>query len=149
MPAPRISSSDLAAVISRKGYGIASSLGDRSISSQVGSSRPKHDMEPDSSHESLRPESVQIRCAGKVRVRIKFYRHRLADYSRAISEKALLDGLQYAGLLSGDSEREIWLEDEGQEKVATREEERTEVILEYPEVDLLNLWEPRLRKDGR
>ncbi len=95
------------------------------------------------------PEKLQIGCTGKVRVRIKFYRHRLADYSRAISEKAIIDALCFAGCLCGDSEKEIFLQDEGQEKVATKEEERTEIILEYPEVDFDNIFVPAKRKDGR
>jgi hypothetical protein len=145
----RTTKGELARIIARKGYGIKGTLGSRSIGSSFGNSRPVNDVERDSEVELEGPESLQIRCAGKVVVRFKFYRYRLADYSRAISEKALIDALQYAGAICGDSEKEILLKDEGQEKVATKEEERTEITLEYPEVDFDNLWEPRKRKDGR
>lgn len=149
MPAPRISESQLAELVRKQGYGVHSQIGKRAIGSQLSGPRPKHDLEPAPVDELEGPEVLQIGCAGKVRVRIKFYRHRLADYSRAISEKALIDCLQYAGIIRGDSEKEIWLEDEGQVKVATKAEERTELILEFPEVDYDNLWEKRNRKDGR
>lgn len=106
-------------------------------------------MESDSSDESVCPEKLQINYSGKVRVRVTFYRRRLADYSRAISEKALVDCLQYAGLVGGDSEEEIWLEDGGQKKVESNEEERTEIELFYPEVDLDNLWKPAKQNKAR
>jgi hypothetical protein len=94
-------------------------------------------------------KSLQVNYTGKVRVSLKFYRYRLADYSRAISEKALIDCLQYAGLIRGDSEKEIWLEDLGQEKVDQKSLERTELTLEYQDVDFDNLWVATGRTDGR
>jgi hypothetical protein len=106
-------------------------------------------LERDSGDELEGPEKLQVGCSGKVRVRIKFYRHRLADYSRAISEKALVDCLQYAGLISGDSEKEIWLIDDGQIKVGSKAEERVELTLEYPEVDYDNLWVAAKQNKGR
>jgi hypothetical protein len=75
--------------------------------------------------------------------------HRLADHHRSISEKALIDALQYCGAIGGDSEREIRLFVEDQVKVGSKAEERTEVVIEYPEVDFDNLWIPRKRTDGR
>jgi hypothetical protein len=137
---------DLNKIVSKKGYGvisssIKSSLGQRAISSEIDRQRQEHDLEPNPSDESLGSKKLQIGCSGKVHVFIKFYRRRLADYSRAISEKAIVDCLQYAGIISGDSEKEIWLEDGGQEKVESNEEERTELTISYPEVDLDNLWE--------
>jgi hypothetical protein len=78
-----------------------------------------------------------------------FHRHRLADHHRSISEKALIDALQYCGAIGGDSEREIRLFVEDQVKVGSKAEERTEVVIEYPEVDFDNLWIPRKRTDGR
>jgi hypothetical protein len=146
---------NLASIASRKGYGIASSFhkrGNPDTASQVGAwadgtqdrgTREVLDVESDSGIKSLLAGRVQIKCPQKVTVRLKFYRTRLADYSRAISEKALLDGIVWAGLLRDDSEDEIWIEDEGQEKVATKEEERTVITLEYPDVDYDRPWEPR------
>jgi hypothetical protein len=130
----------LQTILGRPGYGIVSTIRKSSIKSEIVGSREINHLEPDSSDESLCAEKLQINYSGKVRIRITFYRRRLADYSRAISEKALVDCLQYAGLIKGDSEEEIWLEDGGQKKVETDEEERTELEIFYPEVDLDNLW---------
>lgn len=158
MAAPRFSQSELAKIISKQHYGITSEFGKRSVPSsfgkgsngaKAGDSGSVNDVEPTAGDEQMGSEVLQIKCAGKVRVRIKFYRRRLADYSRAISEKAIIDALQYAGAIRGDSEKEIWLIDEGQEKVESKELERTEITLEYPEVDFDDLWEKRNRTDGR
>jgi hypothetical protein len=134
----------LQAILSKPGYGIVSTIGKSSIKSQIVGSREIDNLESDSGDESLRSEKLQINYSGKVRVRITFYRRRLADYgegcSRAVSEKAIIDCLVYAGLIEGDSGEEIWLEDGGQKKVKTDEEERTELEIFYPEVDLDNLW---------
>jgi hypothetical protein len=141
-------------ILNRKGYGLASGIKSgiaeaaklaklrKEAGLEDSGSGPANDLEPDSGDESLCAKKLQIGYSGKVRVRIKFYRRRLADYSRAISEKALVDCLQYAGLIQGDSEKEIWLEDGGQEKVGTDEEERTEIILEYEGVNLDDPWIP-------
>lgn len=150
---------DLNKILTKPGYGISGSIsrstigksqiGKSKITSQISDTGAIDDMERDTCVKQVGSKGLQIRCAGKVRVSIKFYRHRLADYSRAISEKACLDFLQYCGALKGDSEKEIWLEDLGQEKVLEKKDERTEINLEYPEVDLDNLWEERKRNDGR
>lgn len=144
---------DLKKLLKKPGYGLSggikgsigkSTLGDKdSRSGKVG------DLEPTAKLESLRAEKLQVNYAGKVRVRLKFFRRRLADYSRAISEKALVDCLQYGGLIIGDSETEIWLIDEGQHKVETTAEERTEIVLEYEAVDLDDLWVKAAKNDLR
>lgn len=148
-----ITKGELANILSRKGYGLKSELkseiGKRSVSSEISNSGSVHNVESDSKDELEGSKRIQIKCSGKVVVRIKFYRHRLADYSRAISEKAYIDSLQFAGILRGDSEEEIRLVDEGQEKVDSKEEERTEIIVEYPEVDFDDFWEESKRTDGR
>jgi hypothetical protein len=148
MSAPRISHDEFQQILSRRGYGIASSLG-KGIASSVGK-RPNDNqdsgtgadphLESAAGDESLRAKAVSLNYSGKPTVRLKFFRRRLADYSRAISEKALVDGLVYASLIRDDSEKEIRLIDEGQEKVGTEAEERTEIAIEYPEVDFDNLW---------
>ncbi len=129
------------------GRGIQSTIGSSTIESQISRSRKEHYLESDSSDASLQAEKLQVNYSGKVRVRITFYRRRLADYSRAISEKALVDCLQYAGLIEGDSEKEIWYEDGGQKKVESDQEERTEIELIYEEVDLDNLWVPVIKSN--
>ena len=154
----RLTNQDLAKLTVRKGHGIASSIGRSGIVSEIGngSARPEagdpraiDNVERNPADEPVGPVRLQIKSSGKIRVRIKFFRYRLADYSRAISEKALVDCLQYAGLIPNDSEKEIWLEDEGQVKVGSREEEKTEIVLHYEGVDYDNPHEIRDRKDGR
>lgn len=144
----RTTFSELERLVKRQGIGITSKL-PGSIGLKAGNSGAKHDLEYDSSVELEGAEKVQVRYAGKVLVRIRFYRHRLADYSRAISEKALLDCAVYAGLIKSDSESQIRLVDEGQFKVDSKAEERTELTFEYEEVDFNNLWDKNERKDGR
>lgn len=140
MPRKKSGSGELASEIKRQQYGIENQVGTGGISSEIIRSRTVSDLEPTSELESLRAKKLSLNYTGKVRVSIKFYRKRLADYSRAISEKALIDCLQYAGLISGDSEKEIWLIDEGQFKVEKDSEERTEITLEYADIDYDNLW---------
>lgn len=145
----RFTESDLAKTIRKSNYGIASSLGKGSISSKDSSAGKEHDLERAVEPQLESSQALQVNYTGKVRVSIKFYRHRLADYSRAISEKALIDALQYCGAIRGDSEKEIWLIDLGQEKVSSKEEERTELTLEYSDVDFNNLFVATGRTDGR
>ncbi len=144
---------DLNKILSRPGYkiesGIKSCLPQRTVESEIKRAGEKHYLESIASDESVHAEKLQINYSGKVRVRITFYRRRLADYSRAISEKALVDCLQYAGIISGDSEKEIWLEDGGQKKVESDEEERTEIELFYEDVDYENLWVPAKSNKAR
>ena len=152
----RLNESDFQGILRKPGYGIAASGGGISGTLRAGASLSKaggsgslDDLESNSGDESLAAKRVQVSYSGKVHIRITFYRRRLADYSRAISEKALVDCLQYAGLISGDSEKEIWLEDGGQKKVESDEEERTELEIFYPEVDYDNLWVPAKAHKGR
>jgi hypothetical protein len=151
---------DLNKILAKPGYGIAahkgygctpafSKRGNPDTPSEIKAwadgtkdSRPREieNLESAPGYAQVLSERKQIGCEKIVTVRLKFYRFRKADYSRAISEKSLVDGLVYAGLIRDDSEDEILLIDEGQVKVDSREEERTEITLEYPEVDYDNLW---------
>jgi hypothetical protein len=148
---------DLQKILSRKGYGVAGgirggisgTISAGSAASKAGGAGSLDDVEPDTGHESLGAKKLQVGYSGRPEIRITFYRHRLADHSRAISEKALVDGLQYAGLISGDSEKEIRLTDVVQEKIGTDEEERTEIHIIYPEVDYNNLWVKATQHLGR
>lgn len=150
MEAPRISSDKLNEILKKPGYGISTSIGGgkiraSAISSKIGRSGESRDLEPGCGYESLRAQAVAINYTGKCEVRIKFFRKRLADYSRANCEKYIIDSLTYAGIIRDDSETEIRLIDEGQEKVSTDAEERVELKLTYNEVDMDNLWVPRER----
>lgn len=148
-----MTSEKLQEILRKKGYGISSSvgrgikseIGKGTISSQISGEGPFDDVESAAENVILRSVSLQIGYTGKCKVRLRFYRRRLADYSRAISEKASVDAAVYCGLLRGDSEKEIQLIDEGQFKVETEAEERTELVFEYEEVDLDN---PFVKKDS-
>lgn len=151
---------DLQRILSKPGYGISSPFTKRAIpsafkpkliDSEANGEGKDGNVESTSLLESLQAKRVSFNYTGKVRISVAFYRRRLADYSRAISEKALVDCFVYAGLITGDSEREIWLHDLGQFKVETDEEERTEFTLEYSDVDLDEPWIKNQRKgnDGR
>ena len=145
MPAPRITNDELQTILKKRGYGISSELGKKGLTSEVSSPRKSSDVESGGGYESLRKEAVALNYTGKCTVRIRFFRKRLADYSRANCEKYLIDSAVYGGIIRDDSEKEIWLIDEGQVKVDTEAEERVEIIFEYDEVDLDNLWVPRTR----
>ena len=150
-------------VASRKGYGVPKGFGCKpafshhgnpDTASEIGSwkarvedndSGQEQDLESTSGHESFLAQCLQIGTTEKVRVRLRFYRRRLADYSRAISEKADVDCLTQSGLIEDDQEACIQLIDEGQVKVESNEEERVEIVLEYDDVDLDNLWVPRTK----
>lgn len=158
MPAPRITSDDLKALLGKRGYGIESSIGQGGIKSTI---RPStiastisgagkiDDLESDIVAQPLGSKKLQINYSGKPEIRITFYRHRLADHSRAISEKAMVDSLQYAGIIKGDSEEEIRLTDVVQKKIGTDEEENTTIEIIYPEVDFDNFWVKAAEHKGR
>lgn len=140
--------SDLARIASRPGYGIQGGI-KGTLKAKLALSKDRgygsfDDLEPNSGDGSLDAKKLQVGYSGKVRVRITFYRRRLADYgeecSRAVSEKALIDCLVYAGLIKGDSGAEIWLEDGGQKKVESNEEEKTAIELFYEGVNYDEPW---------
>lgn len=145
--------SDIKRIAGKRGYGIvgtiSSGIRKGSIASQIDGSGEIDNLEPDSLDASLQAEKLQISYSGKPEIRITFYRRRLADHSRAISEKALVDCLQYAGLIEGDSEKEIRLTYVEQKKVESDEEERTEIELIYEEVDYDNLWKQAKQNKAR
>ena len=65
----------------------------------------------------------------RVRIHIESRRHRLADPG-GVSEKACIDGMVLAGLLEGDSHKEIYEPTHTQTKIPTSE----------PEVTIITLW---------
>lgn len=157
----RFNEEDYQKIIARKGYGIsggvrggiAGGIAAGAAAYSDNDSGSEHDLEPDSSHGPLAAEKLQVGYSGKVRIRVTFYRRRLADYgeecSRAVSEKAIIDCLVYAGLIEGDSGKEIWLEDGGQKKVETNEEERTQLDLIYENVNYGDPWTTAAIHEGR
>jgi hypothetical protein len=144
----RTTSSELEQLVKRRKLGISVKLSG-SIGRKASNSWAIDDVERAAQHAFQGEKGVQINYSGTPSIRITFHRHRLADHHRSISEKALIDALQYCGAIGGDSEREIRLFVEDQVKVGSKAEERTEVVIEYPEVDFDNLWIPRKRTDGR
>lgn len=146
---PRTTTKELERIVKRIGIGISTKIGKGVSTGKDSGAGAIDDVERTAEQGVEGKKSLQVNYTGKVRVSIKFYRHRLADYSRAISEKALIDCLQYSGLIRGDSEKEIWLIDEGQCKVEEKSLEKTEITLEYGDVDFDNLWVATGRTDGR
>lgn len=148
-----MSDDDLNKILAKPGYriesGIRSSFGKGAFDFAACRSGEIDDVESDSGDASLRAEKLQVNYSGKPEIRITFYRRRLADHSRAVSEKALVDCLQYAGLIEGDSEKEIRLTDVVQKKVETDEEERTEVEIIYESVDLDDIWAKAKENNSR
>ncbi len=150
MAGKRLTLESLNELAQRPGYGISSpfkgpAVRERAVNSPFDGPGKVDDLESTARAASLRSEAVSLNYSGKCRVSLKFYRRRLADYSRAISEKAILDAIVSSGAIRDDSEAEIQLIDLGQVKVATEAEERTEVTLEYLEVDFDNLFIPRTK----
>jgi hypothetical protein len=123
----------------------ASEMGAWKARVEDNNSGKQQDLESASGYESLLAQCLQIGTTEKVRVSLEFFRSRLADYSRAISEKADIDFLTQSGLVEDDSQDQILLIDKGQVKVGSKEEERVEITLEFADVDLDNLWVPRTK----
>lgn len=146
MPSKRITSKEFAKLASRQGYGVEPAFKKRATNVETRNTGDRAYVESIVGKKLEDSAQVQIGVAGTVRVRVTFYRTRLADYSRAISEKVWVDCAVYAGLIANDSEREICYEDGGQHKVATKSEERIEMEFFYPEVDYDNLWIPKPKK---
>lgn len=138
-----ITTDDLRKLIQKPGYSIKSCLGKGAIGSAFGGKGKDPHLEQSTFNEPLRAEAVSLNYTGKCVIRIRFYRRRLADYSRAISEKAIIDALVYGGAIRDDSEKEILLIDEGQFKVESDAEERTELTLEYADFDFIHPFVPR------
>lgn len=152
----RFKANDLKTLKSR-GYGIPTAFskrGNPDTASQIGAWKASYkdndsgevkDMEQSLSHESLLAQCLQIGTSAQVRVSIEFFRRKTADYSRAISEKADIDCLTQCGFIEDDKEPIILLQDLGQTKVESNEEERVEITLEYEDIDLDNPWVPRTK----
>lgn len=157
----RFNEEDLKQILTRGGYGInggikggiSGGIAANVAAHQAGDSGEVNDLESGSGHGPLHEKKLQIGYSGKVRIRVTFYRRRLADYgeecSRAISEKYLIDCCVYAGLIKGDSGKEVWLEDGGQKKVESNEEERTEIDLIYTGVSIESPWVKAQQHLGR
>ena len=129
---------DLGIVLSRPGYGIKSSIG-RAIKPAVGNKRPVSDTEYCSGDALQGKDALTINYSGKCEVRIKVYRRRLADPD-GNCRKYHIDCLTKSGLVADDSEAEIQLTEEPQQKVENGGEEQVEIRLFYPAVDYNNLW---------
>jgi hypothetical protein len=79
-------------------------------------------------HAPVEPVQGETLYAGRVHVRITSYRRRLLDPDN-LTAKWFLDACRYARLIRNDRPEDITYE-VGQEKVARKEEERTEVVIE-------------------
>lgn len=79
--------------------------------------------------------------SNRVFVRIRSYRCRLLDRDN-LFPKYFIDALRYSGIIRDDTTRHIAI-DVDQEKVETKEEERTEIELVYPSQAVLVNHNPR------
>lgn len=88
--------------------------------------------EPPVCHEPLAAHDGEAPDSGLISLRITSYRRKLLDRSNLYGgAKYVEDCCVYAGLLPGDSEREINLQVR-QVKVDSREEEKTVIEITYP-----------------
>lgn len=135
----RPNSQDLETVLKRKGYGIADTIGERSMASTIGRQNLLNKaggygemsiMERSVGPASVRPQDLTIPHSGRVFVRIKVFRQRLTDTGNDCW-KYHLDACRYLGLLADDNDATIHLAEEPHERVKTKEEERVEITLTY------------------
>lgn len=106
---------DLALLLSRPGYGIASGT------------RPNPKLERAPRDEPLAENQAQEVHSGKYLVRITSYRRRLLDVDN-LAEKYHVDALRYAGLLPSDAPNSCSIET-SQIKVQKKDQECTEVLI--------------------
>ncbi len=138
---------DLKEILKRPNYGIAgtikssikSSIGKGTIASEIRDSGEAADLEQHTRCQSVRAEKDTINYKGQCCIRVKVFRKRLADPDGNCYKYAI-DFLRYCGALADDNEREVRIIFEGQTKVGTDQEEKTEITIEYQEVDFDNLW---------
>jgi hypothetical protein len=121
-----VNESELRAILSRNP---AITTDDNPSCRQVRNPEPERDpattLEPVAERETQSVRRIGVRFTG--------FRVRLLDSDNyAGSVKDLLDGLQYSGLIPGDDPQRITLVTD-QVRVKTRKEERTEIVITYPE----------------
>ena len=78
----------------------------------------------------LATQEAQVPNTGRVLVRVVSYRRRLLDEDN-LAEKYFVDCARYAGLISNDDPSQTHIE-VSQEKVARKEDERTEITITHP-----------------
>jgi len=93
---------------------------------QLQNSKPEQSIR----NESLGTVKGKTESADRPIVRITSFRTRLLDTDN-LTPKYLLDALRYAGAVFDDREKDIRLE-VSQVKVVHRNEEKTEIEIEYP-----------------
>ena len=138
---------ELTKIVKRPGYGIKSAFKSKTIKSifdkqkayaKAGSQGEMSDLERSLGPKSVRPEELAIPYSGQCIVRIKVYRRRLTDPG-SDCWKYHLDTLRYLGLLADDNDAAIRLEEAPHVKVESNEEERVELEIEYPGIDIQDL----------
>lgn len=103
------------------------------IHTQVSDAKPQRDKAP-ALDGSVSGEAESIpRTEGRHRIRITGFRCRCLDPDNfAASGKDVIDGLRHAGLIPGDEPWRIILETD-QVRVRSFAEEKTEIVIDYPE----------------
>jgi hypothetical protein len=139
--------SDLNKVLKKKNYGVQSAFAKPTVKSgfaaqkalvKAGGQGAVSDLERSTGLKSVRPEDLAIPYSGQCIVRIKVYRRRLTDPG-SDCWKYHLDTLRDLGLLADDNDAAIRLEEAPHVKVESNEEERVELEIEYPNIDLEDL----------
>lgn len=98
--------------------------------------RPLPDTKPERNQKAALGAAVpgEAKGMGRPRIRFTLYRTRLLDDDNAAgSIKDCVDGLREASLIQGDAPWQIELQKPEQVKVAHRKDERTEILIEYPD----------------
>jgi hypothetical protein len=114
----RFSNSDLYEVLTKPGYLV---LADRG---EVQGTKPQ----PAVLHASVEPVQGKAFYSGRVLISITSYRRRLLDPDN-LTPKWFLDSCRYSRIISDDRPEDISLQ-LGQEKVKTKAEERTEILIQ-------------------
>jgi hypothetical protein len=139
--------SDLKKVLKKKNYGVQSAFAKPSVKSgfasqkalvKAGGEGSLSNVERGVGLKSVRPEDLAIPYSGQCIVRIKVYRRRLTDPG-SDCWKYHLDTLRYLGLLADDNDAAIRIEEAPHVKVESNEEERVELEIEYPSIDINDL----------
>jgi hypothetical protein len=139
--------SDLNKILKKPNYGITAAFSKPSIKSgfssqkalaKAGGEGSLSDVERGAGLKSVRPEDLTIPYSGQCIVRIQVFRRRLTDPGSDCT-KYHLDALRYLGLLADDNDAAIRLEEAPHVKVESNEEERVELEIEYPGIDLCDL----------
>lgn len=126
LPVSRVTAEQLELLVSKPGYGIASSVGGRAVLPPRDSGKTP-ELERDSGDGALGQVCLQKETGGRFLVRVKSYRVRLLDEDN-LCEKFAVDLCRHAGALPSDAAGKAKIE-VSQEKVSGEANERVEITI--------------------